>query len=291
MICKKCNKEIVGKKAGPHKRWCGHESKKYLKIKRTCKLCKKDFLTSYNRPSKTCSLSCSSKLSMTDEVKEKISKSRKIFLKKNPDKHTWKKKNKHTSDPCERFKAFLRKNDVSFQSEVQPLRERFFSIDIAFPEEKIGIEINGNQHYNSDKSLKQYYQNRHDLIEESGWKIFEIHYSQCFSDEKMMRILTHIRNNAQLDFVYEFEIVRKKNRENKYGSWEDAGLARRLKWESSQQQYIDKIKNSGIDYSKFGWVGQVSSIIGQKPQKVKKWMLRIMPEFYHQKCFKRKTTK
>ena len=49
------------------------------------------------------------------------------------------------------------------------------NIDIAFPDIKLGIEINGNQHYNSDGTLKDYYQERHNLIEEAGWKLLEVH--------------------------------------------------------------------------------------------------------------------
>lgn len=51
---------------------------------------------------------------------------------------------------------------------------------------------------------------------------------------------------------------------------------------------IDKILNSGIDFSKFGWVGKVSIILNKKPQKVNQWMKKYMPEFYENNCFKRK---
>ena len=58
-----------------------------------------------------------------------------------------------------------------------------FSIDIAFPDIKFGIEVNGNQHYNSDGTLKPYYKERHDLIEKSGWILLELHYSSCYIDD------------------------------------------------------------------------------------------------------------
>lgn len=37
-----------------------------------------------------------------------------------------------------------------------PLDDRSFSLDIAFPEKKIGIEVNGNQHYerNGERGTK-----------------------------------------------------------------------------------------------------------------------------------------
>jgi very-short-patch-repair endonuclease len=286
MICNICNKEIDGIKSGAHKRWCGHVSKKSVIVENKCK-CGKVFETKEYRPRRHCSASCASKFSMTQEVRQKISKSRSKYLKDNPDAHPWKNKSKHNSEPCERFKQFLRKNDVSFMSEVSPVDGRYFSIDIAFPEEKVGIEINGNQHYNSDKSLKKYYKERHELIESAGWRLFEIHYSQCFSEDRMSKILQHIKASAHIEYIYDFEIIKKQDN-RKHGTWKDAGVARKLLWDKEQEQHISAVQNSGIDFSKFGWVGKVALIINQKPQKVKNWMIRIMPEFYNKECFKRR---
>jgi 5-methylcytosine-specific restriction endonuclease McrA len=58
-------------------------------------------------------------------------------------------------------------------------------------------------------------------------------------------------------------------------------------WEKEQEKYIELVINSEIDFNKLGWVTKVGKIINQKPQKVKKWMERIMPDFY-KKCYKRK---
>ena len=119
----------------------------------------------------------------TPEIRKRISEGRKKWLKQNPEKHLW-NISKNYSIPCEQLKQKLRNNNILFEEEFQPLfPERFFSIDIAFPEKKIGIEVNGNQHYNKDKkTLKKYYQERHDLIEESGWKLIELHYLDVYKD-------------------------------------------------------------------------------------------------------------
>lgn len=52
---------------------------------------------------------------------------------------------------------------------------------------------------------------------------------------------------------------------------------------------VEKILNSGIDFSKFGWVEKVASIIGLTPQKVSNWMRQNMLNHYETKCFRRKT--
>ena len=77
---------------------------------------------------------------------------------------------------------------MDFVEEYQPLKKRFFAIDISFPDKKLGIEVNGNQHYNSDKTLKKYYQDRHDLIVESGWTLIEIPYLEAFKDDTVKKI-------------------------------------------------------------------------------------------------------
>lgn len=129
----------------------------------------------------------------TDETRRKMSESRKLFLKKNPDKHPWKKSEKFRSNPCEHFKNQLRKNNIEFNEEWMPLfPERYFSIDIAFPDKKIGIEINGNQHYNRDGTLKKYYKERHDIIEDAGWQLIELHYLEAYNE----KIIENIKTNT-----------------------------------------------------------------------------------------------
>lgn len=121
---------------------------------------------------------------LSDETKKKISEGRKKYLAENPDKHGWSNSNHHYSVPCELLKSKLKDSGVSFVEEFQPLRDkgRYFSIDIYFPDLRIGWEVNGNQHYESDGSLKPYYQDRHELIEAVGIKLIEIKYHKVFSE-------------------------------------------------------------------------------------------------------------
>ncbi len=90
----------------------------------------------------------------TEETKRKMSESKKELYRQHPEKHNWKQQNKFNSAPCERLKQWLRENNIPFVEEFTPLQDRFFSLDIAFPDKLIGIEINGNQHYNPDGRLE-----------------------------------------------------------------------------------------------------------------------------------------
>lgn len=152
----------------------------------------------------------------TEEYKLLMSKRKKEWLKNNPDKHPWKNHKKFKSIPCEKFKQMLKDNTILFVEEYQPLfPERFFSVDIAFPDKKLAIEINGNQHYNSDKTLKPYYQKRHDLLEQNGWKVYEYHYSISYDENKMKEIVQTLKTENSLSNVdYSFYIIENTPKES-----------------------------------------------------------------------------
>lgn len=146
-----------------------------------------------------------------ESTKKKLSEIRKKYLKENPNKHPWKKSDKFISKPCEIFKNILRENKIAFVEEYQPLSDRFFSIDISFPDKKIGIEINGNQHYDRNGKLKKYYQDRKELIEKQGWKLFEYHYSVAYDEKMCQKIISFLKNDYDLGNIdYSFFIQTKR---------------------------------------------------------------------------------
>lgn len=120
---------------------------------------------------------------------EKISEKVRSYYKNNPNAHPWKRHEKFASVPCETLKQGLRDAGVNFVEEYQPLEDRLFSVDIAFPDRKFAIEVNGNQHYNKDGTLKDYYRQRHDLITAAGWKLLELPYKLAFDTAYVMSLL------------------------------------------------------------------------------------------------------
>lgn len=139
----------------------------------------------------------------SEKTKEKMSRKRKQFLKENPESHPWRSKDKFQSKPCNHLKKKLRLKGIDFVEEYIPLEDRAFSIDIAFPDKMIGIEINGNQHYERTGELKPYYQERHDLIQAAGWKLYEIHYSLAWDEELFEEILNKIKDHKyKIEFDY-----------------------------------------------------------------------------------------
>jgi very-short-patch-repair endonuclease len=248
--------------------------KKSIKI---CKECK----TEHYRRSYYCSKECSKIQQKKPEFREKISKARKKYLLENPDKHPWKNSNKFKSVPCEKVKEFLNSKHIRFVEEWQPLENRYFSIDIAFPDIKFGIEINGNQHYDKNGNLKPYYQERHNLIEQAGWKLLELHYTCCFN----LSLIENILNlKEQPDYSEYFELQKNKIKIQTLPK----GQKRKNDFDEKWEPYKQIIMDSDIDFSKFGWVSETAKILKISPQKINKWMKRYLPDFYEQKCFKRK---
>ena len=140
----------------------------------------------------------------TEESKKKLSEIRKKWLKENPDRHPWRSHNKFKSKPCENVKAFLKKLKILFIEEYNPqILNRNFSIDIAIPDKKIAIEVNGNQHYEKTGELKPYYKERELLLENDGWKVYQIHYSACFNFEKWVNFIKEVKlTKSKVHFDY-----------------------------------------------------------------------------------------
>ena len=128
----------------------------------------------------------------SEETKSLLSEKRKKWLAENPDEHPWKTNTKFKSVPCEVLKEKLRDRGLQFEEEHSPVEGRAFSVDIAFPAKKLGIEVNGEQHYRRDGTLGDYYQERHDLIEREGWTLLEVHYARAYDDNIVDEIITRL---------------------------------------------------------------------------------------------------
>ena len=226
----------------------------------------------------------------TNEQTKKMSDRMKKFLKENPNKHPWKNHEKFKSAPCEEFKKMLNQSGISFLPEYPPIEDRHYAVDIAFPDKKIAIEINGNQHYDANKKLKPYYQKRHDDIVSVGWEIFEIPSQFVFNKEFVDNIIKKLKNDYNLgtiDYLCFVKKTKKKQGKRKYGTTQDYTNAKKEKYNELNKQKAELLLNSSIDFSKFGWAKKTSELLRIKPQKVKKWMERYMHDFYTKECFKK----
>lgn len=159
---------------------------------------------------------------VSQATKNIISAKRKQWLQDNPDLHPWKNSQKFKSIPCEKVKEILTSKGISFVPEFPPNVEgRSFAVDIAFPDRKIIWEINGNQHYEKDGSLKAYYQERHDLLVAAGWTVYEIPSRRCFRTDKIEEFISLSLNSpVRVEFDY-FSYKPKEKIKGKYISQYD----------------------------------------------------------------------
>lgn len=222
---------------------------------------------------------------LTDETKKLISKKRIDYLINNPDKHVWKRNTKFKSAPCEELKNKFRSLGISFIEEYCPFVDSAISLDIAFPDIKIGIEVNGNQHYNRDGSLKEYYQLRHNKLEEAGWTIYEIHYTLCYNIKNFEDILSLDIYNKNYVGEYFSKKELKKEKIKKIKQINEQKNQLKIKQIEDRKLLI---LNSGINFTKLGWVEQVANLLNISHKNTVSWIKKHMPEFYSN-CFVRKS--
>ena len=112
----------------------------------------------------------------TEETKKKISESRIKYLRENPDKVPYKLNHysKGRSYAEEYWKVVLDTNNILYKEQYQigP-----YQLDFAFPDIKIDLEIDGDQHH-LDKRVVESDKRRNLYLEELGWKIIRVKWSE-----------------------------------------------------------------------------------------------------------------
>lgn len=246
-----------------------------------CKICNKEIKL---KRRKTCSNECLAKIRKhTPKIKKIIAKKRKEFLKNNKNKHNWSMYKNKESKPEKAFKKIINKiNKEIIQYYIPPENDRFYELDFADINNKIGFEINGNQHYEKNGLLTDYYQKRHNYFIEYGWKIIEIYHILCFNENEIRKILqeTYKGNinysENKTNEIFTNKLLKKQKKE------EEKNKKKEIK-----QKKIIKIKTelikSNINFKKFGWVTKVSKIIGISPSKTSSWIKRNIPDFWNEK--------
>lgn len=281
MKCKKCEAEFeVLQLLGNHSKVCGVEKVVPKLFDKICK-CGAQFQSRW-RKSKFCP-ECHDY--STEESRRRISAGRKKWLAENPDRHPWKNHKKFHSVPCEIFKKELSAQGLLFESELTPVPGRYFSLDIAFPTKRIGVEINGNQHYNADKTLKKYYQDRHDLIVAEGWQVLELHYSIAFQKEKLAEAVQALKDCIdKVEFEYEFYLptrkvrLRKRELKQKEPDFEQGHQVGMGALSPERLGYY-RTKLQEVDVSKKGFITRAAKAIGVSGQQVRRVIKNHLPEF------------
>lgn len=210
----------------------------------------------------------------TEEEKLNLSNKRKEWLMKNPNKHPWKNIKHNYSTPCEVLKNFLKENNIQFIEEYNPkIENHSYSLDIAFPDIKFAIEVNGNQHYNQDGSLNKNSLYRHKLLEDNGWKILELHYTKCYNFN-----LSILERYDSLEDFYDKEYVgkyfsrkeeKKKQQEEKRKQIIENKKKKEKEFIKRRNILLNLVNNSNINFNKQGWA--IKSLLWLKTNNKNIW--------------------
>jgi Zn finger protein HypA/HybF involved in hydrogenase expression len=104
------------------------------------------------------------------------------------------------------------------------------------------------------------------------------HTNSVFNDNRIENLRFLCPNcHAQTDSYAGKNIIGKKNKGTAKTDY------RYLKREADKKKWDDIRNNSGIDFNKRGWVGQVADILQISPQKINKWLQRVDAEFHSAK--------
>lgn len=260
--CKDCNESFETKAKMYEHRHEVHKIKTRDRSK-VCEFCKEQYKGTKRAHWKVCPNKRHLKdFRWTEEEKKMLSEKRKAYLKEHSDEHPWKRNTKFKSEPCEHLKNIL-KQKFEFEEEYTDSRwEHNYSIDVAFLDKKLAIEVNGNQHYTNEGKLNTYFQNRHDYLVKQGWIVLEVHYSWCYKEDKIQEMVAAIENSIEIDltehellFTYKQKTLEERNKEK-----EQIRQKNKEKRNEEIEKRKEQILNSGVDLTKFGWVDKVSKI-------------------------------
>lgn len=298
-VCPFCRIDLTNINTGAHIRWCKLNPKREEYIKKIKERGVKQMLTPQARKKaiegiklahkngKYKNKKITKKWHHTKKTKQLLSEKRKSYLMKNKEKHNWSLYKNKESKPEKLFREVISTFDKEIiQYYIPHENDRFFELDFADVKNKIGFEINGNQHYNKNGELRKYYLDRHNYFERKGWKIIEIHYLNCYNKNKITNIIKKVYD-GEIKYsekitkeIYNYKEIKKKEKQ-KIKSILD--LQRKEKKEFLIKKRYEQLLN--FDLMKFGWITKVSKEWGVSHPQVKRWIKKYYPQlkYYERK--------
>jgi very-short-patch-repair endonuclease len=220
-------------------------------------------------------------IKLSEETKGKIRKARIKYMLENPEQTAWRTKN--MSYPEEKFLNKLISEGLDKQHLIVREYSVFpFYIDFAFINEKIAIEIDGSQHELPDIKIRDAKKDK--LLNNQGWRILRIPAKNVLFniDETLKQTAIFLSSDVKFDKIGLFT-AKKFKEVNKDNSIKEEKI-------KLNEALSKKVLESNIDFTTYGWSGEVAKITSIRHQKVSKWMRKWMPDVYD-KAKKRVGTK
>ena len=238
------------------------------------------------------------------ETKDKIRAARLRYLQNNPDKvpYLMNHSSKGSSYPELYWKELIEKEELPLKYHKQV---GLYELDFYNEEKLIDLEIDGNQHY-TDKRIVASDLRRTQYLQDLGWTVLRVRWSNWkkLSDEEKAQYVkdlrTCIENKAIVPVLPDLKKavpekpVRKslerpkRKTQRKKERVQPRTVERKVQRAQETQRRVNLLVSSEINFSVYGWVNQASDVLGITPQKVCKFMIKNMPDFYST-CFHRKS--
>jgi len=192
------------------------------------------------------------------------------------------------SYPEKVINSFINSNKLNEKYQIiQKLPIGKYFLDFAFIDLKLDLEVDGQTHFRDEIAI-EHDRKRNEWLEINGWKIYRIKWIDFNKDkinefEKFLLFLENVEKNTSV--YYDISLIKIKKRTNTRKEYFEQV---KLTYENKFKNKILDLINSNIDFSKFGWVEKASKFLNVRSQKVNGLMKRIVPDFYNEKCFKRK---
>ena len=163
-----------------------------------CPFCNEHYTGTRRNHYKICTVKPHGPHVWTDAERKKQSELKRQYAKEHPELCSWRTSAKFISLQCETLKTILAEHGLVFTAEYSDTSwSHAYSLDIAFTDIKLDIEINGNQHY-CNGQLKPYYQERHDYLVSQGWEVIEWHFKNCYQQTKIDDLIRYIEDKLSI---------------------------------------------------------------------------------------------
>lgn len=291
--CPICNKEYSVYGIGNHLKYhfgyihplVGKTSSRKGKTKENCESIKKQSeLMKEKFANGELTVWCQGK-SLSNEHKNKISKKLKKAHKEGRAYNIG--YNNHIGEPSypEKFFTKVIENEFDDKNYVYQYQFSTYKLDFAWPHLKKCIEIDGDQHYR----FEDYHERdirKDNLLKQRGWKVFRIRWKDMIHEsQKYITIaknfieddIEHLEDNLKkyYDEIKELERIKKQKELDEIDNLHEIAIK------------VNKIIDSNIDFTKFGWSEQVNKITGQSNGR--RWIKRWCP-WLLENAFKRGNT-
>lgn len=264
-----------------------------IKVPCNCQFCDREFTTTSSKTlhEKYCKQNPNAihrvGYKHSEETKQKISLARKKFIENNPDKipFVMYQHQKQKSYAEQYFLDWLKKENIYDSDEYRVSR---YQLDFAWPKKKIYFEVDGN--YHKYDFAKKHDKEREENLKKLGWKcIIRIdwsNYKKLLIQEKktlLENIKKAIENAEQ---VQDIPICKSKNCSIKQKKEPKLKKVKKVKEAEINRNHLleekrwNIIKSCDIDFSKFGWVKELSALFGIAENKAGKYVKKHFPDFY-----------